>query len=84
MFSRPERLILKTSKDGVGRYDFLKQLMNEFQTTKSLRKLLAYVQKKNFRQCLRIISILGSDFSYLLMCFRCQTTGDCQFSEFCL
>lgn len=38
MFSRPERLRLRTPKDGVGRYDYLKQLVNEFGTTKSFRK----------------------------------------------
>ncbi|XP_018579813.1 armadillo repeat-containing protein 7 [Anoplophora glabripennis] len=36
MFSRKEQLIKKTGKDGVGRYEFLKQLIHEFTTTTSL------------------------------------------------
>lgn len=35
MFSRKEQLIKKTGKDGVGRYEFLKQLIHEFTTTAS-------------------------------------------------
>ncbi|CAG9769190.1 unnamed protein product [Ceutorhynchus assimilis] len=35
MFSRKEQLIQKTGEDGVGRYEFLKQLINEFTTTKA-------------------------------------------------
>lgn len=35
MFSRKEQLIRKTGPDGIGRYDFLKQLINEFTTTRS-------------------------------------------------
>lgn len=35
MFSRKEQLIKKTGEDGVGRYEFLKQLINEFSTTNS-------------------------------------------------
>lgn len=33
MFTRKEVLIKKTGPDGVGRYDFLKQLVTEFHTT---------------------------------------------------
>lgn len=36
MFSRPERLQQRTPKNGVGRYDYLKQLVNEFKTTNSV------------------------------------------------
>ncbi|CAH0557824.1 unnamed protein product [Brassicogethes aeneus] len=35
MFTRKEVLERKTGEDGIGRYDFLKQLINEFATTKS-------------------------------------------------
>ncbi|XP_050302680.1 armadillo repeat-containing protein 7 [Anthonomus grandis grandis] len=35
MFSRKEQLLQKTGEFGVGRYDFLKQLIHEFATTKS-------------------------------------------------
>lgn len=42
MFSRPERLTARTPKDGVGRYEFLKQLVNEFRTTKSTSKQFDY------------------------------------------
>lgn len=35
MFSKKEQLIKKTGEDGIGRYEFLKQLINEFATTKS-------------------------------------------------
>ncbi|XP_066258751.1 armadillo repeat-containing protein 7 [Euwallacea similis] len=35
MFSRKEQLIQKTGETGVGRYEFLKQLIKEFTTTKS-------------------------------------------------
>lgn len=38
MFSRPERLQQRTPKNGVGRYDYLKQLVNEFKTTNSVGK----------------------------------------------
>lgn len=38
MFSRPDQLLRKTGPDGVGRYDFLKQLINEFTTTTSFGK----------------------------------------------
>lgn len=40
MFSRKEQLIQKTGEDGVGRYEFLKQLINEFATTKSYGECL--------------------------------------------
>ncbi|XP_072747105.1 armadillo repeat-containing protein 7-like [Anoplolepis gracilipes] len=35
MFSTKARLIQRTGKNGVGRYDFLKLLANEYRTTKS-------------------------------------------------
>lgn len=35
MFSTKARLIQRTGKNGVGRYDFLKLLANEYKTTKS-------------------------------------------------
>lgn len=38
MFSTKARLIQRTGKNGVGRYDFLKLLANEYKTTKSKGK----------------------------------------------
>ncbi|KAF7287560.1 hypothetical protein GWI33_005924 [Rhynchophorus ferrugineus] len=35
MFTRKEQIAKKTGEDGVGRYEFLKQLVTEFTTTKS-------------------------------------------------
>ncbi|XP_030755019.1 armadillo repeat-containing protein 7-like [Sitophilus oryzae] len=35
MFSRKEQLLKKTGEDGIGRYEYLKQLVNEFATSKS-------------------------------------------------
>jgi len=35
MFSKPEQLIRRTGKKGVGRYDYLQQLVTEFQETDS-------------------------------------------------
>ncbi|KAK9869505.1 hypothetical protein WA026_003258 [Henosepilachna vigintioctopunctata] len=35
MFSRKEQLIKRTGPDGIGRYEYLKQLINEFTTTRS-------------------------------------------------
>ncbi|XP_065225264.1 armadillo repeat-containing protein 7 [Planococcus citri] len=43
MFSRPERLRMRTPKDGVGRYDYLKQLITEFGTTKSHQNKLQVI-----------------------------------------
>lgn len=40
MFSTKGQLIKKTGPEGVGRYDFLKQLVEEFRKTKSFRKQL--------------------------------------------
>ncbi|KAJ8983141.1 hypothetical protein NQ317_014716 [Molorchus minor] len=36
MFSRKERLIQKTGETGIGRYEYLKQLIKEFTTTTAL------------------------------------------------
>lgn len=38
MFSSKARLIKRTGKNGVGRYDFLKLLVTEYQTSKSKGK----------------------------------------------
>lgn len=38
MFSTKARLIQRTGKSGVGRYDFLKLLATEYKTTKSKGK----------------------------------------------
>jgi hypothetical protein len=35
MFSKPEHLVRRTGKKGVGRYEYLKQLVSEFQETNS-------------------------------------------------
>lgn len=35
MFSKPEHLVRRTGKKGVGRYDYLQQLVSEFQETNS-------------------------------------------------
>lgn len=35
MFSKPEQLIKRTGKKGVSRYDYLQQLVAEFQETDS-------------------------------------------------
>ena len=35
MFSKPEQLIKRTGKKGVGRFDYLQLLVTEFQNTKS-------------------------------------------------
>lgn len=39
MFSSKKQLIKRTGKSGVGRYSFLQQLINEYNTTKSRGKL---------------------------------------------
>lgn len=49
MFSTKARLIQRTGKNGVGRYDFLKLLANEYKTSKSKGKkksvIILYVCK---------------------------------------
>ena len=40
MFSRKEQLIQRTGKSGVGRFSFLKLLVNEFRNTKSKGKFV--------------------------------------------
>ena len=40
MFSSKKQLIKRTGKNPVGRYDFLKLLATEFQTTKSKGKII--------------------------------------------
>lgn len=40
MFSRPERLQQRTPENGVGRFDYLQQLVNEFKSTKSSGKFV--------------------------------------------
>jgi hypothetical protein len=35
MFSKPEQLVRRTGKKGVARYDYLQQLVTEFQETNS-------------------------------------------------
>jgi hypothetical protein len=35
MFSKPEQLVRRTGKKGVGRYDYLQQLVCEFKETNS-------------------------------------------------
>nr|CAD7433891.1 unnamed protein product [Timema monikensis] len=49
MFSRPEQLIKRTGKKGVGRHEYLQQLVNEFQDTDSLEaKLQVLANLVNF------------------------------------
>lgn len=36
MFSKPEQLVRRTGKKGVGRFDYLQQLVTEFQETESI------------------------------------------------
>lgn len=38
MFSSKEQIIKKTGPDGVNRYEFLKQLITEYTTTRSFGK----------------------------------------------
>lgn len=38
MFSRTDQLIRKTGESGIGRYDFLRQLIHEFTTTTNYGK----------------------------------------------
>lgn len=40
MFTNKEQLIKRTGKNSIGRYDFLKLLATEFQTTKSRGKFV--------------------------------------------
>jgi hypothetical protein len=35
MFSKPEQLVKRTGKKGLGRFDYLQQLVTEFQETDS-------------------------------------------------
>lgn len=51
MFSTKARLIQRTGKNGVGRYDFLKLLATEYKTTKSKGK------KKICENCIYKIQI---------------------------
>lgn len=49
MFSRKEQLIQKTGETGVGRYEFLSQLINEFTTTKSTGRYLFFIVNSTCR-----------------------------------
>lgn len=51
MFSTKEQLIKKTGSEGIGRYDFLKQLVEEFRKTKSFRKQF-FQQNIEYYQCI--------------------------------
>lgn len=45
MFSSEERLARRTPVEGVGRFEYLKQLVNEFATTNVISKYAVFSQK---------------------------------------
>lgn len=47
MFTRKEQIIRKTGECGIGRYDFLRQLIHEFTTTTSYGKQILNLKNKS-------------------------------------